>query len=303
MASRSRKSRDISCDLAEKAKRENTELVSSLLSSLYSSLLFTNRSEEWPNDADYNSNGDGDDGCTCHCNGHTKRLCTDVHFQGNEQILGYCEEEWKSQRKRHVRSRAVIRRISAANGGKIQIGSLNSRTSISHRKVSKHHQKKENKMENISKRKENISRKLLKLGLRRRNEDTSTAIEKANESYWLGNKFAISGESMCFGTKTWDFASLQYRDISPNDYELLLELDDNIQPKIVPNKVLEKIETKTVPVWMKEENYVCCICFEVLNEDMKELPKCGHCFHVSCIDTWLGTASNACPIDQQKVTF
>ncbi|KAL0550644.1 hypothetical protein IC582_015166 [Cucumis melo] len=44
----------------------------------------------------------------------------------------------------------------------------------------------------------------------------------------------------------------------------------------------------------------CAICLaEFLEgEEIRQLPQCGHCFHVSCVDTWLGTHSS-CPSCRQ----
>lgn len=55
---------------------------------------------------------------------------------------------------------------------------------------------------------------------------------------------------------------------------------------------------------VEEENYKnrvlemeCVICLSLFEDnDMgRSLPKCGHCFHVECIDMWLGSHTN-CPI-------
>ncbi|KDP45788.1 hypothetical protein JCGZ_17395 [Jatropha curcas] len=47
----------------------------------------------------------------------------------------------------------------------------------------------------------------------------------------------------------------------------------------------------------KEECLDCVICLSVFeeNEICRRLKKCGHCFHVECIDMWLHFHSN-CPI-------
>lgn len=44
----------------------------------------------------------------------------------------------------------------------------------------------------------------------------------------------------------------------------------------------------------------CAICLaEFLDgEEIRQLPQCGHCFHVSCVDTWLSSHSS-CPSCRQ----
>ncbi|XP_062213610.1 probable E3 ubiquitin-protein ligase ATL45 [Phragmites australis] len=40
----------------------------------------------------------------------------------------------------------------------------------------------------------------------------------------------------------------------------------------------------------------CAICLSEFaeKEEIRVLPQCGHCFHVACVDTWLG-AHSSCP--------
>ncbi|CAK9321353.1 unnamed protein product [Citrullus colocynthis] len=44
----------------------------------------------------------------------------------------------------------------------------------------------------------------------------------------------------------------------------------------------------------------CAICLAEFTEgeEIRQLPQCGHCFHVSCVDTWLGSHSS-CPSCRQ----
>ena len=299
MGSNFRKSRDASDSLFEINERENVELAKSIISSFYSSLFHVNRDKSLLTDVDGDNDGDNNEH-DCHYDKPVNCFRGEVDFQQDEEFLEYFDDFWmlKVQRKRHVKQRAPIKTTAGANEGRIRSEYTKNRISIPNVKLSKYQRKNENKSENLMKRKRNIERRLVKLGLRRNNEDPCTA-KKAPETE---NKFIISMDSSILGSKTRRLASLQYREISPNDYDLLLALDDTILPKTVSKKVLEKFETRTVPVWMKDENYVCCICFEMLSNEMKELPSCGHCFHGSCIDTWLGTASNVCPIDQQVIS-
>lgn len=58
---------------------------------------------------------------------------------------------------------------------------------------------------------------------------------------------------------------------------------------------------------MDGKNSDCVVCLGVFEEEerLRRLPKCGHAFHVTCIDTWLRSHTN-CPlcraaIDQNAV--
>jgi len=283
--------RDLSSTLSDKIDKENAGLAKSILTSLYSSLLLMNK-----NEVSFDNFEDRDGECQCHCDEAENCYCCEGgHTQASEHLV-HLDEDWplKCKRKRHFKHRAVGKAI--LNGEKLQCGFVKNRTAVSHVKVSKHRRKDENKTENVSRRKINIEKKLERLGLKRRNNVENTETEAAMNRF-LTRKSIVFDE----GKTARDLANLQYREITPNDYELLLTLDESTPPKTVSKNVLRAIETKTVPLWMKETNHVCCICFELLQSKMKELPHCGHCFHVSCIDKWLGTVSNVCPIDQQEV--
>ena len=95
--------------------------------------------------------------------------------------------------------------------------------------------------------------------------------------------------------------SLQHREMTPEDYEMLLRLDDSVKPKTVSESVLDNLKTDTVgPEGVSSEGDIvlCAICMEpyALGDKRKFLP-CGHDFHASCVDTWLKNSSMNCPLD------
>ncbi|MCD7463389.1 hypothetical protein HAX54_050461 [Datura stramonium] len=51
------------------------------------------------------------------------------------------------------------------------------------------------------------------------------------------------------------------------------------------------------------EQSCCAVCLNdvVSGEDCRKLPKCGHVFHVECVDTWL-ECKWTCPICRRQVT-
>jgi len=94
---------------------------------------------------------------------------------------------------------------------------------------------------------------------------------------------------------------LMNRDITPEDYELLLLLDSQIQKKTVPKDMVESFETRTVTSDDPEENCAVCLCVMEFGEEVKVLP-CAHRFHVKCIIQWLTGSSTRCPIDGLSLT-
>ena len=94
--------------------------------------------------------------------------------------------------------------------------------------------------------------------------------------------------------------NLQNRDLTPEDYELLLRLDERVAPKTVSKKILNSFTTDHVTE--AEVNGECTVCMENYQvcQERKHLP-CGHIFHSSCIDTWLQNSSLNCPLDGLSV--
>ncbi|KAK2376510.1 RING-H2 finger protein ATL63 [Trifolium repens] len=65
-------------------------------------------------------------------------------------------------------------------------------------------------------------------------------------------------------------------------------------------KGLESTIVSTIPTFVSEEKteeLECVICLSYIEkgEFVRKLPKCGHVFHVECIDMWLNSHCN-CPI-------
>jgi len=121
--------------------------------------------------------------------------------------------------------------------------------------------------------------------------------------------------------------SMQHRDITPEDYEVLGKLDASLKPKTLDQAVLDEL----MPAWRvpsqagppfggeageeakekegkekegkeKEgtdaEAFTCSVCLSDLmpGEIARTLP-CKHRFHMSCIDAWLTENSHVCPAD------
>ncbi|KAK6937360.1 Zinc finger, RING-type [Dillenia turbinata] len=69
---------------------------------------------------------------------------------------------------------------------------------------------------------------------------------------------------------------------------------------------LEVSVLKTLPVFVCDKNdavlFECAVCLSEFKENQKGrvLPKCGHAFHIDCIDTWFFSHSN-CPLCRASV--
>lgn len=92
---------------------------------------------------------------------------------------------------------------------------------------------------------------------------------------------------------------LQTRDITPEDYELLMVLETSVKKKTVNIDKIESLETITVNETIKG---TCAICMDdyIVGDVLRKLP-CEHLFHKDCIDHWLKNNSTKCPLDGVEV--
>ncbi|EEF52901.1 RING-H2 finger protein ATL8 [Ricinus communis] len=70
--------------------------------------------------------------------------------------------------------------------------------------------------------------------------------------------------------------------------------------KGLKKKILRSLPKQTFSADSTPKFYDCAICLAEFapGDEIRVLPQCGHGFHVSCIDTWLGSHSS-CPSCRQ----
>lgn len=92
---------------------------------------------------------------------------------------------------------------------------------------------------------------------------------------------------------------LQNREITPEDYDLLVQLDCSVKPKTLSKANIDSLHSDNVT---NATDDICSICIEdYISGDMRRFLACGHHFHDHCIRTWLSITSNRCPIDGKEV--
>ena len=84
---------------------------------------------------------------------------------------------------------------------------------------------------------------------------------------------------------------LQSREITPEDYDLLLLLDEGVKPARASIDPSSYIKEQPADVTM-----TCSICIaEIERGETAALLSCGHGFHRACVEQWL-TRKAACPM-------
>mmetsp|Transcript_90654 Transcript_90654/g.194392 ORF Transcript_90654/g.194392 Transcript_90654/m.194392 type:complete len:455 (+) Transcript_90654:96-1460(+) len=103
-----------------------------------------------------------------------------------------------------------------------------------------------------------------------------------------------SGGALACGLTTSEVFDLLSREITPDDYELLLRLDQAVPKPIASQEVIEGLPAVCASEFMGDDCAVCLSPFEA-DDAVAALP-CKHCFHRSCITKWLAECRRTCPL-------
>jgi hypothetical protein len=93
---------------------------------------------------------------------------------------------------------------------------------------------------------------------------------------------------------------LSSRELTPEDYELLLLLDQSLAPKTCDHKKVEEMKLVIVESLAQLADRTCSVCLEdyELGDVLKEVPcPSRHLFHEDCVTQWLTKAGRTCPLD------
>jgi len=89
---------------------------------------------------------------------------------------------------------------------------------------------------------------------------------------------------------------LMTRDLTPEDYELLLLLDEGVKKaRTLSSSAAASLPRAEGTAWHGEECRICLCALEE-GEDVRMLPGCGHLFHAQCAERWLGSSKATCPL-------
>lgn len=90
--------------------------------------------------------------------------------------------------------------------------------------------------------------------------------------------------------------SLLSREITPEDYEMLLRLDETVpkKGKATEEETSEALHPVSCGEFMGKQCPICLTRYEK-TDDVSALP-CSHEFHRECICTWLSNYRKTCPL-------
>lgn len=93
---------------------------------------------------------------------------------------------------------------------------------------------------------------------------------------------------------------LMTRDLTPEDYEALLKLDETVSKRTLEESAIQAMACRMAT---EQDLGLCVVCQEEVEvaHMVRQLDGCGHTFHVLCIDEWLSRVSTKCPVDGLEV--
>jgi len=107
-------------------------------------------------------------------------------------------------------------------------------------------------------------------------------------------------EIMPCGLTNSEVYDLFSRELTPEDYDMLLRLDESVpKSKGCDANCIDALPRVACDEFKGEDCRVCLTSFEN-DDDVVALP-CGHHFHASCISTWLSDYRKACPLCNREI--
>lgn len=114
------------------------------------------------------------------------------------------------------------------------------------------------------------------------------------KGYRFGGFRYRGNEQLECGLTARQVNDLMSRDITPEDYEMLLGLDKLVPKQTASSECIDALPTITKEEFMGNECSVCLSSFEA-HDEVAALP-CKHFFHRTCVTKWLAECRRMCPL-------
>lgn len=106
---------------------------------------------------------------------------------------------------------------------------------------------------------------------------------------------ARGSRELACGLTHFEVSELLFREITPEDYEMLCRLDEKVEKKpAAANVCLEKLTRTVGESFLGEQCAVCQADFST-EDEVAGLP-CQHHFHAACVQKWLSECKATCPL-------
>jgi len=122
-----------------------------------------------------------------------------------------------------------------------------------------------------------------------------------HHGHYHSRRHVQRNEILPCGLTNSEVYDLLSRDLTPEDYDMLLRLDESV-PKSktgVDANCIDALPRVACHEFKGEDCRVCLTPFE--NDDEVVALPCSHLFHASCISTWLSDYRKACPLCNRDV--
>lgn len=97
------------------------------------------------------------------------------------------------------------------------------------------------------------------------------------------------------GLRHSEVSDLLDREITPEDYEMLLALDETVAKPAASTADVHGLPAGPCPEGLVDESCMVCLVPLGSGDSVAKLP-CGHTFHHACISKWLSERSRMCPL-------
>lgn len=101
-------------------------------------------------------------------------------------------------------------------------------------------------------------------------------------------------QRLACGLCSGEVFDLLFREITPEDYDMLLRLDETVTRQTASASSIDRLPTSKGEEVLGEDCCVCLAAFET--EDVVATLPCRHRFHQKCIAKWLGECRKTCPM-------
>lgn len=116
-----------------------------------------------------------------------------------------------------------------------------------------------------------------------------------------GRSSSRANRSLMCGLEENEVFDLLYRDITPEDYDMLLRLDEMVPKRTATADTLAHLRLRIHGERLHEVCGVCLAPFDPSDDVLAVSCPAKHEFHRQCISKWLTECNKTCPVDHAEL--